>query len=58
MFLISSRGLRQDIRLEMAQLETRVREDITQLRDDIKQLGDLDDGATKTISWARRPSGV
>ena len=36
LILTSSRGLRQD----MAQLETRLREDMSQLRGDLKQLGD------------------
>ena len=40
LILTSNRGLRQDIRQDMAQLETRVREDTSQLRDDIKQLGE------------------
>ena len=40
LILSSSRGLRQDIRQDVVQLETRVREDISQLRDDMKQLGD------------------
>ena len=38
--LTSSRGLRQDIRQDMAQLETRVREDISQLRGDMNQLAE------------------
>ena len=36
LILTSNRGLRQD----MAQLETRLREDMSQLRGDLKQLGD------------------
>ena len=36
LILTSNRGLRQD----MAQMETRLREDISQLRGDLKQLGD------------------
>ena len=36
LILTSNRGLRQD----MAQLETRLREDLSQLRGDLKQLGD------------------
>ncbi len=35
-----NRGLRQDMRQDMAQMETRLREDISQLRDAMKQLGD------------------
>ena len=40
LILTGNRGLRQDMRQDMAQLETRLREDISQLRDDIKQLGE------------------
>ena len=40
LILTSSRGLRQDIRQDMAQLETRVREDISQLRGDMNQLAE------------------
>ena len=36
LILTSNRGLRQD----MAQMETRLREDMSQLRGDLKQLGD------------------
>ena len=36
LILTSNRGLRQD----MAQMETRLREDMIQLRGDLKQLGD------------------
>ena len=36
LILTSNRGLRQD----MAQMETRLREDMSQLRGDVKQLGD------------------
>ena len=35
-----NRGLRQDMRQDMAQLETRLREDISQLRGDMKQLAE------------------
>ena len=38
--LNSNRGLRQDIRQDLAQMETRLREDISQLREDMKQLGE------------------
>ena len=40
LILTSSRGLRQDIRQDMAQLETRVREDISQLRGDMNRLAE------------------
>ena len=44
LILTGNRGLRQDMRQDMAQLETRLREDMgkleSRLRDDIKQLGD------------------
>ena len=40
LILTSSRGLRQDIRHDMVQLETRVREDISQLRGDMSQLAE------------------
>ena len=40
LILTSSRGLRQDIRQDMVQLETRVREDIRQLRGDMNQLAE------------------
>ena len=40
LILTSSRGLRQDIRQDMVQLETRVREDISQLRGDMNQLAE------------------
>ena len=40
LILTSSRGLRQDMRQDMAQLELRLREDINQLRGDMKQLGE------------------
>ena len=44
LILTSSRGLRQDIRQDMARMESQLREDIgkleSRLRDDIKQLGD------------------
>ena len=40
LILTSNRGLRQDIRQDMAQLETRLREDISQLRGDMKQLAE------------------
>ena len=36
LILTSNRGLRQD----MAQMETRLREDMSQMRGDLKQLGD------------------
>ena len=36
LILTSNRGLKQD----MAQMETRLREDMSQLRGDVKQLGD------------------
>ena len=38
--LTATRGLRQDIRQDLAQMETRLREDISQLREDMKQLGE------------------
>ena len=40
LILTSSRGLRQDMRQDMAQMETRLRGDISQLRDDMKQLAE------------------
>ena len=40
LILTSSRGLRQDMRQDTAQMETRLREDISQLREDMKQLGE------------------
>ena len=40
LILTSSRGLRQDMRQDVAQMETRLREDISQLREDMKQLGE------------------
>ena len=40
LILTSNRGLRQDIRQDLAQMETRLREDISQLREDMKQLGE------------------
>ena len=40
LILTSSRGLRQDIRQDVAQLETRVREDISQLRGDMNRLAE------------------
>ena len=36
LILTGNRGLRQDMRQAMAQLETRLREDISQLRGDMK----------------------
>ena len=42
--LTATRGLRQDIRQDMARMESQLREDMgkleSRLRDDIKQLGD------------------
>ena len=44
LILTGNRGLRQDMRQDMAKLEARLREDMgkleSRLRDDIKQLGD------------------
>ena len=44
LILTGSRGLRQDIRQDMARMESQLREDMgkleSRLRDDIKQLGD------------------
>ena len=40
LILTGNRGLRQDMRQDMAQLETRLREDISQLRGDMKQLAE------------------
>ena len=40
LILTSNRGLRQDIRQDMVQLETRLREAISQLRGDMKQLAE------------------
>ncbi len=44
LILTGNRGLRQDIRQDMARMESQLREDMgkleSRLRDDIKQLGD------------------
>ena len=40
LILTGNRGLRQDMRQDMAQLETRLREGISQLRGDMKQLAE------------------
>ena len=40
LILTGNRGLRQDMRQDIAQLETRLREDISQLRGDMKQLAE------------------